>query len=570
MTRKGRTGRQRGLVVVLIRSFAAFGIALALSLVGVYLLWDHLFQRALSGTDVYGLVQDERLAQGRYAAAFSSHGVGMDADVAVFDAEADLVYANADWEQDLGSWAHPTAGEMACMEEWDGDTWTDVSRLVVGDGEDAHYLLTRYVRTVTASDEEIVLGDGDTASVVYDLGQSVAAQAELDADLNVVSGSLNDGHTAYTQREFNLLRGKAVASGALSRLAFTSDDGQELTLVVYYKPVSAQYYDRLAAQANLVWFLLVPLVGGAGALLVWRLDRSIRRPLERLDRAVGELGGGRDVHVATGGGDIREVARVAQTLEQTARALAASEAQRKREEDERRRMLAGISHDLKTPVTTIAGYAQALDEGLVPEGERASYLAAIRAKSAVVAELVDNLHQFNTVDHPDYTLRRRRTDVCEYVRAYVGARYDELVHAGFAVDADICEEALFCQIDDSQMRRALNNLVDNALAYNPTGTTLRVAVEPAGAMARVTLADDGRGLGADARTHVFDAFWRGDASRPSDGGSGLGLTVARRVVEAHGGRIALEPEGARWKTAFVIELPLDTVPRKDGDGEARA
>ena len=89
-------------------------------------------------------------------------------------------------------------------------------------------------------------------------------------------------------------------------------------------------------------------------------------------------------------------------------------------------------------------------------------------------------------------------------------------------------------------------------------------------MARVTLADDGRGLGADARTHVFDAFWRGDASRPSDGGSGLGLTVARRVVEAHGGRIALEPEGARWKTAFVIELPLDTVPRKDGDGEARA
>ena len=173
-----------------------------------------------------------------------------------------------------------------------------------------------------------------------------------------------------------------------------------------------------------------------------------------------------------------------------------------------------------------------------------------------LAQLTSSFHEYSKVEHPAFVLHPRRTDLCEFLREYLAAKYDEIDLAGFSLEPDIPDAPLFCMLDELQLRRVLDNLLSNALRHNRLGTLLFVQLEKEGANALLRVADNGEGIPPERRQSIFEPFVVGSDAR-SGSGSGLGLAITRRIVEKHGGSIRLENRPAPGRTTeFVILLPL--------------
>ena len=235
-----------------------------------------------------------------------------------------------------------------------------------------------------------------------------------------------------------------------------------------------------------------------------------------------------------------------------------SERQRRILDEGRQKLIADISHDLKTPITVIAGYIDAICDGKVPPEEQTRYLRAIQSKAEALTELVNAFHEYSKVEHPEFILHPERTDLCEFLREYLAVKYEEIDLAGFSLEISIPERAIFCQLDPLQFRRVLDNLLSNALRHNRLGTVLFLDVDVEKSFALVRVADNGSGIPPERIPYIFEPFVVGSDAR-SGTGSGLGLAITRRIMEKHGGTISLTPHPAPGRsTEFVLRLPIDS------------
>jgi signal transduction histidine kinase len=220
----------------------------------------------------------------------------------------------------------------------------------------------------------------------------------------------------------------------------------------------------------------------------------------------------------------------------------------------RRQMTADIAHDLRTPLSVILGYAEALSEGKLPgtpENYEAMYLQAQHLN-----RLIEDLRTLSLADAGQLSLMRRPVEprglLEQAVLAYLPVAESRGI--SLAVEGDAAPPVL---VDPDRLLQVLGNLINNALRHTPDGG--RVALSAARDDGRVLLRvrDSGPGIPAEDLPHIFDRFYRGDKARQSDGASGLGLTIARSLIEAHAGRITAEnaPGGG---AQFSISLPLST------------
>lgn len=241
---------------------------------------------------------------------------------------------------------------------------------------------------------------------------------------------------------------------------------------------------------------------------------------------------------------------------------------REREEYERKRnlMLSDIAHDLRTPITTVAGYAQALDEELVTEERRKEIYAAIRAKSARMSDLIDLLFDYVKLDSEGFELNREPVDICELVRECAAFAYQDMEDAGMEPDIDIPDEQIIIDADRLQLSRVLNNLITNAIRYNEAGTTIGIYLTQDVGRTDILVCDKGELIDADKAEHLFEPFVRGDDSRNTSGGSGLGLSIAHKIVSMHGYRIRLiqrpeigaYPKAASFTKMFMVTIPMNS------------
>lgn len=236
--------------------------------------------------------------------------------------------------------------------------------------------------------------------------------------------------------------------------------------------------------------------------------------------------------------------------------LAESEEERRRLDESRQKIIADISHDLKTPITVISGYASAIHDDKVAPEELPRYLDVIHSKANALADLISTLYEYSKTQHPDFRLNRVDTDICEFLRKYLAEKYEELDLAGFSLDVDIPEEPVHCRLDPFQFRRVLDNIFSNSLRHNALGTLLFVELTKDESRVIIRLADDGTGIPAVIQDRLFGAFHRGQRI-PLRGRLRLGLAITRRIVEAHGGMVRLVTPPSRGAgTEFEIILPL--------------
>ncbi|NLM40145.1 MAG: HAMP domain-containing histidine kinase [Firmicutes bacterium] len=230
---------------------------------------------------------------------------------------------------------------------------------------------------------------------------------------------------------------------------------------------------------------------------------------------------------------------------------------RRKSEEDRKRLILDISHDLKNPMSSIQGYAELLYQRPdLSEKDRNEYLKIIQQNSQRANQLLTELFELSEMDSPEFTLRAQEVDLSETLRQACGELVPQLERAGFRYEFDIPEESVLCLLDLNRFSRIIQNLASNAMRYNPLGTTVKVKLEVQNGQAIIDFADDGVGIPAHLTEDIFKAFVRADTSRRSEtGGSGLGLSIAKRIAQAHGGYLTLHTEGEQG-SVFRIVLPV--------------
>jgi signal transduction histidine kinase len=229
---------------------------------------------------------------------------------------------------------------------------------------------------------------------------------------------------------------------------------------------------------------------------------------------------------------------------------------RKKSEEDRKRLILDISHDLKNPMSGIQGYAELLmkKEDMTPK-ERNDYLEVILNNSRRANRLLTELFELSQMDSPDFSLKPTRTDICEYIRQICGELVPQLEKEGFEYDFDIPEDSVYAMLDTGRFGRILQNLASNAMRYNPKGTRITVSLKTENRQIAIDFSDDGIGIPPDLAENIFKPFVRVDDSRNSEtGGSGLGLSIAKKIAQAHGGDLLLLPTEKKGST-FRIFIP---------------
>lgn len=220
---------------------------------------------------------------------------------------------------------------------------------------------------------------------------------------------------------------------------------------------------------------------------------------------------------------------------------------------QRNLLLSDIAHDIKTPLTTLCGYTKALSDGVVEKEERRQeYLEAIYKKSMRMNELITLLFEYVKMDSSGFELHREEGDLGELVRECTAALYTDFEEKNISLVIEIADEPMPCLMDKVQMARAVTNLLNNAIRYGKEGGRVLVRLEDF----CLTVADDGIEIDREFAAHIFEPFSRADSARSTNGGSGLGLSIAYKIVQMHGGELGIRLDYGRGYTkAFQIWMP---------------
>lgn len=282
--------------------------------------------------------------------------------------------------------------------------------------------------------------------------------------------------------------------------------------------------------------------------------RKIKKPLKKIDDALVKIIDG-DYDEKLDLNDEFEFVVISDTINFLIDKLKRSEEENKKLSESKTKMLMDLSHDIKTPMTTIRGFSAALYSGLVKEEtQKERYYKTIYKKSERVGELVDDLFDFVKLDNKNYIMNKETVDVAEVFREIIVEYIDELDERGLEFEINIPDTRVDLDIDIRMFKRAINNIIDNAIKYNSRGTKIRFELRDIGRFIIIEIADNGVGIDESIRDNIFDAFVRGDESRSSTGGTGLGLSISQKIVQGHGGEIQLLSPTKHEKTIFYLKF----------------
>jgi two-component system sensor histidine kinase BaeS len=275
--------------------------------------------------------------------------------------------------------------------------------------------------------------------------------------------------------------------------------------------------------------------------------RRIAGPVSRLARAVQELANGHySVRVppaalgpefATLTGSFNEMAGQLGSIETT-----------------RRRLLADLGHEMRTPLATLDAYLDGLEDGVVAL-EPAS-LAVLRTQTARLTRLTEDITAVSRAEEHQLDLHLRPTTANALTAAAVTAAADRFRAKGVNLADQAAIERLVVVVDPDRIGQVLGNLLDNALRHTPAGGQVTLRAQATGPTVTITVTDTGEGIPAEHLPHLFERFYRVDSARDrAHGGSGIGLAIAKALVEAHGGQIAATSAGPGRGGTLQVTLP---------------
>jgi len=305
----------------------------------------------------------------------------------------------------------------------------------------------------------------------------------------------------------------------------------------------------------LLAIVLLVFAGGMATVLGYFLSSTVTERIHQLKGAAEQLANGDlQTRVPVNGRD--EVAVLAVTFNQMAEQLQAADQKQRELEGLRRDLIAWVSHDLQTPLASMRAILEALYDGIVEDPDTIKrYLNTAQRDVQSLSSLIDDLFQMAQLDAGGFPLNRDLASLSDLVSDTLES-FTELANQGeITIEGQVDSDVDPVSMDTQAIGRVLNNLIGNALRHTPNKGRVSLWVRRSARGVEVTISDTGEGIRAADLPHIFERFYRGEKSRNrGTGGAGLGLAIARGIVQAHGGDIRVESEIGKG-TQFTFHIP---------------
>ncbi len=320
----------------------------------------------------------------------------------------------------------------------------------------------------------------------------------------------------------------------------------------------------LVAVGLFAWLMLVShmdvlftliVVAYSSLLGLWAARALGARVLADVDAVRGGLAGvaegRRAIAIDTGARD--ELSELARDVERMVERLSSEEQARSAADGARRDLLAAVSHDLRTPLASIQVLAEAIEDGVVDDRTRREYAARMAVHVRALSGLIDDLFELSRLEAGDIHWSIEQVRVAELVEETVDAMRPDAEAGGVAVRTELGDPHAYARANPERIQRVLFNLLQNAIRHTPADGSITVRAEQLDGAVEIEVADTGSGIQAEDRASIFEPFVQGSADRSrTNGSAGLGLAVARAIVEAHGGRIWLADAPAGTVVRFSL------------------
>lgn len=220
-------------------------------------------------------------------------------------------------------------------------------------------------------------------------------------------------------------------------------------------------------------------------------------------------------------------------------------------ENEYRKLITSLSHDVRTPLASLIGYLEAITDGLVTEAEQQEYLQAAQAKAFELETYIETLFEWVKLESGERHYQFEATDVSEFLREIV-SEWIPRMEMRFSYDIQIPEKELRCTIDAAAFRRIIDNLLENCLKHSQ-GNKVTIRLVEQDQQVRLEISDNGRGISEQHLPRIFNRLYKGDEARGSKG-NGLGLAIVQELITAHHGEVSVQSKLGEG-TSFFLTLP---------------
>jgi signal transduction histidine kinase len=366
----------------------------------------------------------------------------------------------------------------------------------------------------------------------------------------VLTGVFLFAFGAPTMAAAHVLARRRRAAGSLAR-QFTTGVGLTVALITVGM-VAVALLMFISGHDALLMALLLVYAGLLISYSTWVLARGAMHDVESIRdglRSVGE--GRRDVRIRTGGRD--ELAELAAAANRMTAQLVEREQERDASEQARRGLIAAVSHDLRTPLTSLRLLADAIEDDLVDRETRREYLEQMSVHIRSLSALVEDLFELSRLEAGDIQWSMQKVRLDELVEETVEAMRAHADVRQVDVQASVPDGLAAARANPEKLQRVLFNLIQNAIRHTPADGSVTVAAESNGSTVEVEVADTGDGVPEEERELAFEPFFRGGAGKSrSSEGTGLGLTICRAIVEAHGGEIWFADSRKGTRVRFTL------------------
>ena len=299
--------------------------------------------------------------------------------------------------------------------------------------------------------------------------------------------------------------------------------------------------------------VLAALVSGA---VLFFLVRRIMRPLRQLTGAARAMSAGDFTQRV-------ETERMVPEMAEVAGAFNTMAARISENERNRREFVANVSHELRSPITSISGFVQGMEDGTIPPEEHPQYLHLVRTETQRLSKLISDLLALSRLEKDDAAPQWSDFDICEMLRRAVIRRMGDLERKHMDVACDFHADPCPVHADADRIEQVVVNLVDNAIKFTPEGGRITLSTAERDGLCAVTVADNGPGILPEDRPHVFDRFFTADRAHTAGKGTGLGLSICQQILAMHHQSIRLEDTAEGAAFTFTLQRAAENGNRRD-------
>ena len=379
--------------------------------------------------------------------------------------------------------------------------------------------------------------------------------AILNKDLNVLEGNVFGGKDSLTKREFNLIKGVNGSSNYVEKYNYETNDGKSRTLIFVEPMFNNKLYNKAIKSSMSNWLYLLAGIIVLIIIVTYLFYERINKFIKPVKNAIDNYE--YDTLEVLDNKDIpKEFDNLFDSFRELLLKLKKEEEKSKNIYKEKQRIITNLSHDLKTPLTVISGYAKAFQDGVIPKDQKKKYIDAIYNKSIDASNIINTLFVYAQIEHPEYQMQIEEVNFTSFCQEYLSKKKTELELNGYKLETNIPSNEILLSIDKNLMIRLFENIINNSVKYNKEGTKIYFKLELHNKKVKLIIADNGVGISSDLGNDLFKPFVVGDEARSNNTGTGLGLSIAKKIVDMHDGNIKLVSKPKK-PYKFQIEIILN-------------